>query len=75
MIPYLDEIVGSYFVMDFNRDGVAQNTSGSMHRHLRKLVEDEGKLLDPRDLDANETTREEFVSYVNKEMKFYQDEI
>ena len=73
MIPYLDEIVGSYFVMDFNRDGVAQNTSGSMHRHLRKLVEDEGKLLDPRDLDANETTREEFVSYVNKEMKFYQD--
>ena len=73
MMPYLDEIVGSYFVMDFNRDGVAQNTSGSMHRHLRKLVEDEGKLLDPRDLDANETTREEFVSYVNKEMKFYQD--
>ena len=73
MIPYLDEIVGSYFVMDFNREGVAQNTSGSMHRHLRKLVEDEGKLLDPRDLDANETTREEFVSYVNKEMKFYQD--
>ena len=73
MMPYLDEIVGSYFVMDFNRGGVAQNTSGSMHRHLRKLVEDEGKLLDPRDLDANETTREEFVSYVNKEMKFYQD--
>ena len=73
MMPYLDEIVGSYFVMDFNRDGVAQNTSGSMHRHLRKLVEDEGKLLDPRDIDANETTREEFVSYVNKEMKFYQD--
>ena len=73
MMPYLDEIVGNYFVMDFNRDGVAQNTSGSMHRHLRKLVEDEGKLLDPRDIDANETTREEFVSYVNKEMKFYQD--
>ena len=73
MMPYLDEIVGSYFVMDFNRGGVAQNTSGSIHRHLRKLVEDEGKLLDPRDFDANETTREEFVSYVNKEMKFYQD--
>ena len=73
MMPYLDEIIGSYFVMDFNRDGVAQNTSGSMHRHLRKLVEDEGKLLDPRDIDANKTTREEFVSYVNKEMKFYQD--
>ena len=73
MMPYLDEIVGNYFVMDFNRGGIAQNTSGSMHRHLRKLVEDEGKLLDPRDLDANETTREEFANYVNKEIKFYQD--
>ena len=73
MMPYLDEIVGSYFVMDFNRDGVAQNTSGSMHRHLRKLVEDEGKLLDPRDLDANETTREEFVKYVGNIMHDFQD--
>ena len=72
MMPYLDEIVGSYFVMDFNR-GLALDTDGRVMRYFRKLVEDEGKLLDPRDLDANETTREEFVSYVNKEMKFYQD--
>ena len=52
MIPYLDEIVGSYFVMDFNRNGVVINPTGSMHRVLRELVEDKGKLLDPRDLDA-----------------------
>ena len=71
MIPYLDEIVGSYFVMDFNRNGIVINPTGSMHRVLRELVEDEGKLLDPRDLDANEITREEFISYVKKELPEY----
>ena len=71
MMPYLDEIVGSYFVMDFNRNGIVINPTGSMHRVLRELVEDEGKLLDPRDLDANETTREEFISYVKKELPEY----
>ena len=64
MIPYLDEIVGNYFVMDFNRNLTVVEPNGSMHTHLRKLVEDEGKLLDPRDLDANEITREEFTKYV-----------
>ena len=64
MMPYLDEIVGNYFVMDFNRNLTVVEPNGSMHTHLRKLVEDEGKLLDPRDLDANETTREEFTKYV-----------
>ena len=64
MMPYLDEMIGSYFVMDFNRNLTVVEPNGSMHTHLRKLVEDEGKLLDPRDLDANETTREEFTKYV-----------
>ena len=73
MIPYLDEIVGSYFVMDFNRNGVAAMPDNSLYKDLRELVEDEGKLLDPRDLDANETTREEFVSYVKKELPNFQD--
>ena len=71
MMPYLGEIVGSYFVMDFNRNGIVINPTGSMHRVLRELVEDKGKLLDPRDLDANETTREEFISYVKKELPEY----
>ena len=75
MMPYLDEIVGSYFVMDFNRGGVVINPTGSMHRVLRELVEDEGKLLDPRDLDANETTREEFISYVKSELPKFQDRL
>ena len=73
MMPYLDEIVGNYFVMDFNRGGVAAMPDNSLYKDLRELVEDEGKLLDPRDIDANETTREEFVSYVKKELPNFQD--
>ena len=71
MIPYLDEIVGSYFVMDFNRNGVAAMPDNSLYKDLRELVEDKGKLLDPRDLDANETTREEFMSYLKAEMPHF----
>ena len=71
MIPYLDEIVGSYFVMDFNRGGVILDPIADTIHHLREMVEDKGKLLDPRDLDANETTREEFISYVKKELPEY----
>ncbi len=71
MMPYLDEIVGNYFVMDFNRDGVAFDPEGTTHKFLRELVEDKGKLLDPRDLDANETTREEFMSYLKAEMPHF----
>ena len=68
MMPYLDEIVGSYFVMDFNR-GLALDTDGRVMRYFRKLVEDEGKLLDPRDLDANETTREELMTKMKDVLK------
>ena len=75
MMPYLDEIVGSYFVMDFNRNGVAAMPDNSLYKDLRELVEDKGKLLDPRDLDANETTREEFISYVKSELPKFQDRL
>jgi len=72
MIPYLDEIVGNYFVMDFNRNGVAAMSDSSLYSDLRELVEDKKELKDPRDIDANETTREEFVKYVNKNIGSYQ---
>ena len=75
MMPYLDEIVGSYFVMDFNRNGVAAMPDNSLYKDLRELVEDKGKLLDPRDIDANETTREEFVNYVKSELPKFQDRL
>ena len=75
MMPYLDEIVGNYFVMDFNRGGVAAMPDNSLYKDLRELVEDKGKLLDPRDIDANETTREEFISYVKSELPKFQDRL
>ena len=75
MMPYLDEIVGSYFVMDFNRGEVILDPIADTVHHLREMVEDKGKLLDPRDLDANETTREEFISYVKSELPKFQDRL
>ena len=39
MIPYLDEIVGNYFVMDFNRGGVAAMPDNSLYKDLREMVE------------------------------------
>ena len=71
MMPYLDEIVENYFVMDFNRGGVILDPIADTVHHLREMVEDKGKLLDPRDLDANETTREEFMSYLKAEMPHF----
>ena len=66
MIPYLDEIVGSYFVMDFNRDNLVVIPNGGFYAGLKEIVEKKGELLDPRDLDANETTREEFDNFIKK---------
>ena len=62
--PPLDE----YGMMPFNR-GLALDTDGRVMRYFRKLVEDEGKLLDPRDIDANETTREEFMTKMKDVLK------
>ena len=73
MMPYLDEIVGNYFVMDFNRGGVILDPIADTVHHLREMVEDKGKLLDPRDLDANETTREEFLKYAKETLHDFQD--
>ncbi|WP_107695623.1 thioredoxin reductase [Campylobacter concisus] len=66
MMPYLDEIVGNYFVMDFNRDNLAVIPNGGFYTGLREIVEEKGELLDPRDLDANETTRNEFDNFIKK---------
>ena len=66
MIPYLDEIVGSDFIMDFNRGGVAAIPDGGFHLGLKEIVQEKGELLDPRDIDANEKTREEFTNFIKK---------
>ena len=66
MMPYLDEIVGNYFVMDFNRDNLVVIPNGGFYAGLKEIVEKKGELLDPRDLDANETTRNEFDNFIKK---------
>ena len=69
MIPYLDEIIGSDFIMDFSKSGVALDPDSGVMRYFREQVEEKGKFLDPRDADANEKTREEFVKAVEEALK------
>ena len=71
MIPYLDEIIGSDFIMDFNRGGVVLDPIADTMNHLRTQVEG-GKLLDPRDFNADETTREEFIKYTKETLFDFQ---
>ena len=73
MIPYLDEIIGSDFIMDFSKSGVALDPDGGVMRYFREQVEEKGKFLDPRDADANEKTREEFVIYTKKALEDYKE--
>ena len=69
MMPYLDEIIGSDFIMDFSKSGVALDPDGGVMRYFREQVEEKGKFLDPRDADANEKTREEFVKAVEEVLR------
>ena len=39
MMPYLDEIVGNYFVMDFNRDNLVVIPNGGFYAGLKEIVE------------------------------------
>ena len=71
MIPYLDEIIGSDFIMDFSKSGVALDPDGGVMRYFREQVEEKGKFLDPRDADANEKTREEFIKYLDNELPHF----
>ncbi|QKF91451.1 thioredoxin reductase [Campylobacter sp. CCUG 57310] len=68
MIPYLDEIIGVDWIMDFNRGGLALDPGGDIMRYLRELVEEKGELLDPRDMDADERSREEFINYAKEKL-------
>ena len=71
MIPYLDEIIGSDFIMDLNRGGDVLDPIADTMNHLRTQVEG-GKLLDPRDFNADETTREEFIKYTKETLFDFQ---
>ncbi|AQQ59250.1 hypothetical protein XJ32_03085 [Helicobacter bilis] len=68
MYPYIDEIMGVDWIMDFNVvDRAATDGDG---RNLWRLDEkiEEGKILDPRDPKTTEQTRKEFRE---ESKKFY----
>ena len=68
MYPYIDEILGVDWIMDFNvADRAATDGDG---RNLWRLDEkiEEGKILDPRDPKNTEQTRREFRE---ESKKFY----
>ena len=60
MLPYIDEIMGVDWVMDFNMlYGYSVDGDGwTIEKRIKEI--DEGKLIDPRDPKATEQTRREF---------------
>lgn len=63
MLPYLDELMGVDWVMDFNEYYYGfKDNSGRILRALRNKIKD-GSLKDPRDSDSTKESREEFISF------------
>ena len=64
MLPYLDEMIGVDWVMDFNMldEGYFIDERGNVIEALRDDVR-KGKLKDPRDKDSTKESREEFISF------------
>lgn len=73
MLPFIDEMIGVDWIMDFNKFPYALNSSGSLIRNLNKQIK-AGKLLDPREARANKKTREEFRMYMNEKLKVKKQE-
>lgn len=68
MYPYIDEILGVDWIMDFNVvDRAATDGDGRNLWRLKEKIE-EGKILDPRDPKTTEQTRKEFRE---ESKKFY----
>ena len=63
MMPYIDEILGVDWIMDFNDYyGGFKDERGGILRALDDQIE-QGKLKDPRDEDSTKESREEFISF------------
>lgn len=61
MLPYLDEMIGVDWIMDFNDYEALQDGEGYTIRYLSDNVK-QGKLKDPRDEDSTKESREEFLN-------------
>ncbi|RDU58783.1 hypothetical protein CQA53_11885, partial [Helicobacter didelphidarum] len=72
MYPYIDEILGVDWVMDFNRNFKAIDPQRIIINTLYSAIQ-EGKLLDPRDPRATEQTRIEFMQAIQETIKEEQE--
>ncbi|HEF6292778.1 TPA: hypothetical protein SAS24_001699, partial [Campylobacter jejuni] len=62
MLPFIDEIMGVDWVIDYNKYRIARDEFGSMYKALRSDIV-EGKIKDPRDIDSTYESRREFDRY------------
>ncbi|EOD6367778.1 hypothetical protein ACJ1H3_001765, partial [Campylobacter jejuni] len=62
MLPFIDEIMGVDWVIDYNKYRIARDEFGSMYKALRSDII-EGKIKDPRDIDSTYESRREFDRY------------
>ncbi|EOI0385372.1 hypothetical protein ACMF3Z_001706 [Campylobacter jejuni] len=59
MLPFIDEIMGVDWVIDYNKYDIASDESGKIYKALRSDIV-EGKIKDPRDIDSTYESRREF---------------
>ncbi|WP_257929849.1 hypothetical protein UPTC5117_00921 [Campylobacter lari] len=59
MLPFIDEIMGVDWVIDYNKYRIARDESGDIYKALRSDIV-EGKIKDPRDVDSTYESRREF---------------
>ncbi len=62
MLPFIDEIMGVDWVIDYNKYRIARDESGDIYKALRSDIV-EGKIKDPRDIDSTYESRREFDRY------------
>ncbi|PCH21274.1 hypothetical protein BGS40_03920, partial [Campylobacter sp. 107] len=59
MLPFIDEIMGVDWVIDYNEYQISEDEFGDIYKALRSDIV-EGKIKDPRDIDSTYESRREF---------------
>ncbi|TKX33668.1 hypothetical protein [Campylobacter taeniopygiae] len=62
MLPFIDEIMGVDWIIDYNKYRIARDEFGDIYKALRSDVV-EGKIKDPRDIDSTYESRRKFDHY------------
>ncbi|EAL6206213.1 hypothetical protein DTT61_08820, partial [Campylobacter jejuni] len=64
MLPFIDEIMGVDWVIDYNEYQISEDEFGDIYKALRSDIV-EGKIKDPRDIDSTYESRREFDRYMD----------